>query len=177
MRFSWAMRLCSALRSGVCALFRSYARRTSFLASTCSGVGSTRAFGFLAFGVAFRDVFTAGLFQLRGAPSRVAGFRQREGELEGMAYCPRKRGNLVDFLLPFCATGSIPAPAGPPPGLRLSDTASLDWYTRPLDVSVPHVGRLNQGKWHSLATTSAVLTTLRTPSAPCVGLRTSSSTA
>ena len=61
--------------------------------------------------------------------------------------------------------------------LRLSDTASLDWYTQPLDVSVPHVGRLNQGKWHSLATTSAVLTTLRTPSAPCVGLRTSSSTA
>ena len=25
-------------------------------------------------------------------PARVAGFRQREGELEGMAYCPRLRG-------------------------------------------------------------------------------------
>ena len=73
LRFSWAMRLCSALRSGVCALFRSYARRTSFLASTCSGVDSTRAFGFLAFGVAFRDVFTVGLFQLGGRPPVLLG--------------------------------------------------------------------------------------------------------
>ena len=48
-------------------------QRTSFLASTCSGVGSTRAFGFLAFGVAFRDVFTVGLFQLGGRPPVLLG--------------------------------------------------------------------------------------------------------
>ena len=82
LRFSWAMRLCSALRSGVCALFRSYARRTSFLASTCSGVGSTRAFGFLAFGVAFRDVFTVGLFQLWGRPPLLAGFGREKVNLK-----------------------------------------------------------------------------------------------
>ena len=71
---SWVTRRYNSFRSGVWAHWRSYSRRFSCLASSSAGVGSTRGFGFLAFGVAFRDVFTAGLFQLWGCPPLLAGF-------------------------------------------------------------------------------------------------------
>ena len=58
MTDQWKRRI-NSLRSGVWARWRSYSRRFSCLASSSAGVGSTRGFGFLAFGVAFREVFTA----------------------------------------------------------------------------------------------------------------------
>ena len=65
---SWVLRRINSLRSGVWARWRSYSRRFSCLASSSARVGSTRGFGVLGSGVAFRDVFTAGLFQLWGCP-------------------------------------------------------------------------------------------------------------
>ena len=71
---SWVLRRINSLRSGVWARWRSYSRRFSCLASSSARVGSTRGFGVLGWGVAFRDVFTAGLFQLWGRPLLLAGF-------------------------------------------------------------------------------------------------------
>ena len=71
---SWVLRRINSLRSGVWARWRSYSRRFSCLASSSARVGSTRGFGVLDWGVAFRDVFTAGLFQLWGCPPLLAGF-------------------------------------------------------------------------------------------------------
>ena len=71
---SWVLRRINSLRSGVWARWRSYSRRFSCLASSSARVGSTRGFGVLGWGVAFRDVFTAGLFQLWGRPPLLAGF-------------------------------------------------------------------------------------------------------
>ena len=71
---SWMRRRIHSLRSGVWARWRSYSRRFSCLASSSAGVGSTRGFGVLGWGVAFRDVFTAGLFELWGRPPLLAGF-------------------------------------------------------------------------------------------------------
>ena len=71
---SWVLRRINSLRSGVWAHWRSYSRRFSCLASSSARVGSTRGFGVLGWGVAFRDVFTAGLFQLWGRPPLLAGF-------------------------------------------------------------------------------------------------------
>ena len=71
---SWVLRRINSLRSGVWARWCSYSRRFSRLASSSARVGSTRGFGVLGWGVAFRDVFTAGLFQLWGCPPLLAGF-------------------------------------------------------------------------------------------------------
>ena len=50
---SWVLRRINSLRSGVWARWRSYSRRFSCLASSSAGVGSTRGFGVLGWGVAF----------------------------------------------------------------------------------------------------------------------------
>ena len=50
---AWVLRRFRSLRSGVWARWRSYSRRLSCLASSSAGVGSTRGFGVLGWGVAF----------------------------------------------------------------------------------------------------------------------------
>ena len=50
---SWVLRRINSLRSGVWPRWRSYSRRFSCLASSSAGVGSTRGFGVLGWGVAF----------------------------------------------------------------------------------------------------------------------------
>ena len=51
-RFAWAIWRFSSLRSGVRFLFLSYSRWFCSLASSSAGVGSTRGFGVLGWGVA-----------------------------------------------------------------------------------------------------------------------------
>ena len=122
-------RFCPA---GVWARWRSYSRRFSCLASSSAGVGSTRGFGVLGWGVAFRDVFTAGLFQLWGRPPLLAGFGREkvnskvwpiahscggtdnaavdDVQINGLS--PRGRGNPVKNFLDVGEERSIPALAG-----------------------------------------------------------------
>ncbi len=131
---SWVLRRINSLRSGVWARWRSDSRRFSCLASSSARVGSTRGFGVLGWGVAFRDVFTAGLFQLWGRPLLLAGFGREKvnskvwpiahscGVSPGcclihrdmVGLSPHLRGNLV-VGGPYGVTiRSIPAWAGEP---------------------------------------------------------------
>ena len=131
---SWVLRRINSLRSGVWARWRSYSWRFSCLASSSARVGSTRGFGVLGWGVAFRDVFTAGLFQLWGRPPLLAGFGREKVNSKvwpiahscGGTSCPssfnqntkglspRGRGNLVAEADNKVGIGSIPAWAGEP---------------------------------------------------------------
>ena len=69
---SWVLRRINSLRSGVWARWRSYSRRFSCLAPSSARVGSTRGFGVLGWGVAFRDVFTAGSPRAASTPTTSA---------------------------------------------------------------------------------------------------------
>ena len=135
---SWVLRRINSLRSGIWARWRSYSRRFSCLASSSARVGSTRGFGVLGWGVAFRDVFTAGLFQLWGRPPLLAGFGREKvnskvwpiahscGETSLMlgiissqrGLSPRGRGNRNWKLSSPLPNGSIPAWAGEPSRLK-----------------------------------------------------------
>ena len=141
---SWVLRRINSLRSGVWARWRSYSRRFSCLASSSARVGSTRGFGVLGWGVAFRDVFTAGLFQLWGRPPLLAGFGREKvnskvwpiahscggtpplvpvaGGVSGLS--PRGRVNPQPQVHSDLLNGSIPAWAGEPRRPRKSKWTS-----------------------------------------------------
>ena len=140
---SWVLRRINSLRSGVWARWRSYSRRFSCLASSSARVGSTRGFGVLGWGVAFRDVFTAGFFQLWGRPPLLAGFGREKvnskvwpiahscgGTRSSIVNCqhdmglsPRGRGNQRVTSCLASWTRSIPAWAGEPSAKAFSASA------------------------------------------------------
>ena len=126
-RYSWEDFLFSSLRSGVCRLSFSYSFRSRFgLLAGLSSFGSalffpvfTGVLGFLP-GLVLCCIFPGrGKENWKVRPStRLRGGTEVGPEVKQVAIglSPRLRGNHLDICLEKRREGSIPAPAGEPPG-------------------------------------------------------------